>query len=209
MPAVALSPVSGVAVRAAPRAVAAARRRAPILPTQLSTSTTTRLTRPRKHWAVRCSATPRASAAGAVPPPPPRPSASKSGNGEHDATSAPLGGPAKAPPWLLRHAKRAALATAVFVFFTAVLAVQGAAVTGAWNATLDLRALCASGVENVCRYVYASQAAQAAAMAFFVFTPTLNKWCRSGFNRAARSLAYADTRPWVTASVQMSGQGGY
>jgi len=212
MPAVALSPVLGVAVRAAPRAAPATRRRAPILPTQLSTSTTTRLTRPRKHHAVRvrCSTAPRASAAGAVPPPPPpRPSASKSGDGEHDATSAPLSSPARAPPGLLRHAQRAALATAVFVFFTAVvLAVQGAAVTSAWDATLDLRAFCASGVDNVCRYVYASQAAQAAAMAFFVFTPTLNKWCRSGFNSAARSLAFAgEVRPWVTASVQMSGQG--
>ena len=75
-----------------------------------------------------------------------------------------------------------------------MLAMQGAAVTGAWHATFDLRALCASGVENVCRYVYASQAAQAAAMALFVFTPTLNKWCRSGFNAAARSLAGACTR---------------
>ena len=212
MPAVALSPVLGVAVRAAPRAAAAARRRAPMFPTQLSTSTTTRLTRPRKHHAIRirCSTAPRASAAGAVPPPPPRPSASKSGDGEHDATSAPLSSPARAPPGLLRHAQRAALATAVFVFFTVVLAVQGAAVTSAWNATLDWRALCASGVENVTRYVYASQAAQAAAMAFFVFTPTLNKWCRSGFNSLARSLAYAgEVRPWVTASVQMSGQGVY
>jgi len=44
-----------------------------------------------------------------------------------------------------------------------------------------LRALCASGVQTVCRYVYASQAAQAAAMAFFAFTPTLNKCCRSGW----------------------------